>query len=181
MRFLQEDTVLVVIDVQEKLFPHIYENSFLKKNLEIIIKAFKALEVPIMYTQQYTKGLGETIKAIQNLSIWEFQPIEKMAFSCADEVNFMEKLESLNKKNVILVGIETHVCVMQTALDLIASSYNVMVVEDCVSSRTSQNKQIALKRMTSEGVKLGSYESIILELCRYSGTDTFKQISQLIK
>jgi len=181
MRFLQEDTVLVVIDVQERLFPHINENDFLKRNLEIIIKGMKALEVPIMYTQQYTKGLGETIKAIQDLSIWEFQPIEKMAFSCVDEINFVQELGKLNKKNVILVGIETHVCVMQTALDLLSLSYKVMVVEDCVSSRKEQDKEIALKRMSSEGVKLGSYESILLELCRYSGTDTFKQISQLIK
>lgn len=181
MRFLKEETALVVIDVQERLFPHIYDNDFLKKNLEILIKGFQALEVPTLFTEQYVKGLGPTLNFIKELFVWEFKTIEKMAFSCVDELNFVQELGSLNKKNIILAGIETHVCVLQTALDLKAQSYNVMVVEDCVSSRKNSDKQTALKRMQQEGILITSYESILLELCRVSGTDTFKTISKLIK
>jgi nicotinamidase-related amidase len=181
MRFLKEDTALVIIDVQERLFPHIYQNDFLERNLITLIKGMRILDLPIIYTQQYTKGLGETIFSIKDLYIWEFQPIEKMAFSCVDELNFVQELGGLNKKNVIIAGIETHVCVLQTAIDLKAMSYNVMVVEDCVSSRKINDKETALKRLNQEGVFVGSYESILLELCRESGTDVFKEISKLIK
>ncbi len=181
MRFLKDDTCLVVIDVQERLFPHIYQNDFLEKNLTNLIKGMRVLDLPILYTQQYTKGLGETIFSIKDLYVWEFQPIEKMAFSCVDEINFVQELGKLNKKNIIIAGIETHVCVQQTAIDLKSLSYNVMVVEDCVSSRKINDKNTAIKRLTQEGVFIGSYESILLELCRESGTDTFKEISKIIK
>lgn len=167
--------------MQERLFPHIYQNDFLEKNLITLIKGMRVLDLPIIYTQQYTKGLGETIFSIKDLYIWEFQPIEKMAFSCVDELNFVQELGRLNKRNVIIAGIETHVCILQTAIDLKAMSYNVMVVEDCVSSRKISDKETALKRLNQEDVLLGSYESILLELCRESGTNTFKEISKLIK
>ena len=181
MRFLKEDTCLLVIDVQEKLFPHIYDNDFLEKNINILIKGMQNLEVPMLFTEQYKKGLGETIHSIKENFVWEFKSIEKMAFSCVDELNFIQELGKLNKKNVIIAGIETHVCVLQTAIDLKSLSYNVMVVEDCVSSRKISDKSNAIKRLIQEGVFIGSYESILLELCRESGTETFKNISKLIK
>lgn len=181
MRFLKEDTCLLIIDVQERLFPHIYDNDFLEKNINILIQGVKNLDIPILFTEQYKKGLGETIKSIKDNFVWEFQPIEKMAFSCVDELNFIKQLGTLNKKNVIIAGIETHVCVLQTAIDLKALSYNVMVIKDCVSSRKISDKSTAINRLKQEGVLIGSYESILLELCRESGTDTFKSISKLIK
>ena len=181
MRFLKDDTCLVIIDVQEKLFPHIYDNDFLEKNINILIQGMKSLEVPILFTEQYKKGLGETIQSIKDNFVWEFLPIEKMAFSCVDEINFLQELGKLNKKNVIIAGIETHVCVLQTAIDLKSLSYNVMVIEDCVSSRKISDKSSAINRLRQEGIIVSSYESILLELCRESGTETFKSISKLIK
>lgn len=180
MRILKENTVCVVIDIQERLFPHIYQHELLEKNSKILIEGLKALEIPIIVTQQYTKGLGPTIEPI-NQSLGEYNHLEKMAFSCCDDEGFMQELKKMNKKNVIVLGIEAHVCVLQTTIDLLESDFNPVVIEDCVSSRTLNNKNIAIERMRQEGAVISTYESILFELCRYSGTEAFKTISKLVK
>ena len=180
MRILKDDAVAVVVDIQERLLPHIFQWEQTLQNCLKLIEGLQVLSVPIVVTQQYTKGLGPTDPSIVN-RISGFSHIEKNTFSSCGEPAFMEKLSSLGKKNIILCGIETHVCVLQTCLDLIESGYIPVVVEDCVSSRKLNDKEIAIERMRQEGARITTLESLLFELTRCAGTDTFKNISRLVK
>ena len=180
MRIQLEDTAAVVVDIQERLLPHIYQWEQTLQNCLKLIDGLQVLTVPVVVTQQYTKGLGPTVAAIVN-KITAFSHIEKNSFSCYGEPVFKNKLTSLGKKNVILCGIESHVCVLQTCLDLIEASYIPVVVEDCVSSRKPDDKTIAIERMRQEGARITTLESLLFELTRCAGTDTFKSISRLVK
>lgn len=180
MRILKEESAGLIVDIQERLFPHIYGHEEIEKNTQILIEGLKILEVPIIVTEQYKKGLGLTIPSISNV-LENYESIEKMSFSCCDNENFEAELERVNKKNVIIAGIETHVCVLQTVVDLIEAGYQPVVVENCVSSRKQNDKIIAIERMKQEGAIITSYESILFELARVSGTDSFKAISKLVK
>jgi nicotinamidase-related amidase len=181
MRILADKSALVVIDVQQRLFPHIHEHDLLEKNLNILSKGMTALEIPTIVTEQYVKGLGSTIPSLQESLGDNYKPIEKMEFSCADCSPFLSELRMTGKENVILCGIESHVCVLQTGLDLKEKGFNVIVVEDCVSSRNQSDKTTAIRRYQHEGFIVTSYESLLFELLRVSGTDVFKQISKLVK
>lgn len=180
MRILKENTIGLVIDVQEKLFPHMHNYEELVGNLIKLISGLKVLEVPIILTEQYTKGLGPTINSIQE-AIGEYTAIEKMAFSCCDEPQFLKVLKEQSKKNVIVCGIESHVCILQTCIDLQQSGYQSVIIEDCISSRKASDKVISLERMKKEGAIISSLESILFELSRVSGTESFKSISRLVK
>lgn len=180
MRISIENSSGLIIDIQEKLFPFIYENEQLIRNTNILINGLKVLQVPLVVTQQYTKGLGTTIPEIQ-ASLGEYQHIEKIAFSCCDEPDFMKEIRKLNKKYIIISGIETHVCVLQTTIDLLENNFIPVIVQDCVSSRRLNDKQVAIERMRKEGAYITTYESILFELLRYSGSDAFRAISKLVK
>jgi nicotinamidase-related amidase len=134
----------------------------------------------LVVSEQYPKGLGPTIKDISRL-ITDFDPIEKVSVSCCGERRFLELIHEYGKRNIIICGIETHVCVLQTVMDLIERGYHPVIIEDCVSSRKSSDRETALKRMAREGVIITTYESILFELCEVAGTDQFKQISKLVK
>jgi len=180
MRILKDKTILVVIDFQERIFPAIHENEKLTRNVPLLIEGMKALGVPVIVTEQYVKGLGPTIQAIAE-KIGGIDRIEKSSFSCCDEAKFMMELASSGRDQVIVTGIESHVCVLQTAIDLQHAGYHTTVVEDCTSSRKPNDKLIALERMKREGINLTTYEAILFELLRYSGGETFKIISKLVK
>jgi nicotinamidase-related amidase len=180
MRITKDHTLGMIVDVQEKLFPHIHNNEQLAKNIEILIEGFKALDVPLLVTEQYKKGLGDTIPSLLAL-VDQFPHGEKTTFSCCDDPGIMEKIELSSKRVVILAGIESHICVLQTALDLKERGYHPIVVEDCVGSRNPDNKRIAMTRLVQEGVFITSYESILFELCRVTGNDRFRAISKLVK
>ncbi|RMH73106.1 MAG: hydrolase [Gemmatimonadetes bacterium] len=180
MRIYQQDCLLVVIDIQQRLFPHIHQHEELAQRSAKLIQGLKILDIPMIVTQQYTAGLGGTIEPVQN-ALGEIQPIEKMTFSCCGEPNVMKALHRIDRKNTLLIGIETHVCVLQTALDLIEAGYQPILIEDCVSSRNPNDKRVAIDRMRGSGVIVSTYESILFELLGVSGTDTFKQISKLVK
>jgi hypothetical protein len=180
MRILRENTIGIFIDIQEKLFPHIQEMDQLEQNLITLAAGLKVLEIPFLVTEQYPKGLGFTILPLK-MAIGDYSAIEKTAFSCCDEPQFANILSVTGKKNVILCGIETHVCVLQTALDLLQAGYQPIVIEDCVSSRKLTDKHTAIGRLRQEGAIITSLESILFELTRYSGTETFKAISKLVK
>jgi nicotinamidase-related amidase len=180
MRIQKENSAGLIIDIQEKLFPHIYEHESLARNNRILVEGLKALGVPVLVTQQYTHGLGPTIPVLQEL-IDDFPVIEKTAFSCCDEPGFIKSLNETGKRFIIITGIESHVCVLQTVLDLNERGYVPVVVEDCVSSRKENDKTLSTRRMIKEGAILTTYESILFELCRFSGTDEFKAISRLVK
>jgi len=166
--------------VQEKLFPLIHEHELLAKNMSILIQGLKVLGVPMLVTQQYTKGLGGTINQISD-AIGDYSHIEKMAFSCCGDEGFMTEFNKLDKKNVILAGIEAHVCVLQTTLDLLEAGYQPVVIEDCVFSRFPVNKKVAIERMRQAGAIISTFESILFELTEVSGTDLFKSIVKLVK
>ena len=180
MRILQEDAAAVIVDVQERLFPHIHEKEYLERSLAILIRGLKALDVPLIVTQQYTKGLGPTISSIAEVLETDAY-IEKIAFSCCGEPRFMKAVEELGRKRIILAGIESHVCVLQTGIDLLGAGHTVVVPVNCVSSRKQEDKAAALERFRSEGAYLATYESVLFELCREAGTSTFKTISNLVK
>jgi len=180
MRVLKDNTIGIIVDIQERLFPHIEGHEQLARNVEILIKGLQALEVPVVVSEQYKKGLGNTIETIESL-VDSNPHIEKMAFSCCDEPRLMEKMELTSKRFIIIAGIEAHICVLQTAIDLIERGYHPVVIEDCVGSRNPANKQNAIERLRKEGVIISTYESILFELCRYAGNDTFKTISKLVK
>lgn len=180
MRIKKEETAAVIIDFQERLFPFIYDNEKLAKNAVRLIKGLKALDIPMIVTQQYTKGLGSTSSEISE-AIGEYNHIEKGSFSCCGSEEFCTSLKNAGKKNIIVTGIESHVCVLQTVIDLLEMGYQPVLIEDCVSSRNLEDKRIAIERMRSEGAIISSYESILFELTVVSGTDTFKAISKIVK
>lgn len=180
MRILRENTLGLIIDVQEKLFPHMAAAGTMEKNIIILLRGLKILEIPILVTEQYRKGLGPTITGVQE-EVSEYRTIEKMEFSCCDSRNFMEVLTHHNKTNIVIAGIETHVCVMQTAVDLIGLKYQPVIALDCTSSRKAEDKRTAEQRMLQEGAIITSYESLLFELARASGTVEFRAISKLVK
>jgi len=180
MRILRENSIGLVIDIQERLVPAMEENDVLVENCKKLIQGLQILDVPMLVTQQYTKGLGETIEEVKAL-FTDFQYIEKKDFSCYDEPVFAEKLALSGAKNVIICGIESHVCVLQTAVDLKAAGYTPIVVSDCVSSRSFDNLDLAAERFRHEGIMMTSFESILFELTRSAGAPGFKEISKLVK
>lgn len=180
MRITKEKTIGLIIDIQERLFPVMWENEALLQNCTILIKGLEVLQIPTITTQQYTKGLGNTLPEIK-AAITDFTFIEKRNFSCCDEPNIIEKLKGMDAKNVIICGIESHVCVLQTAIDLKDSGLNPIVVMDCVSSRTAKNIELAKERFRFEGIMMASYESVLFELTRSAGAAEFKAISKLVK
>jgi nicotinamidase-related amidase len=180
MRIPKNDTAAVVIDIQEKLFPHIYAGEHMLGRVLKLVEGLEVLQVPLLVTEQYTKGLGPTVFPLHEM-VKEHPAIEKMTFSCCGETAFMDKLRALNKKYILLCGIETHVCVLQTALDLLEEGFVPVLVADAVSSRHEEDKKIALRRIERAGGILTSTESILFELCQVSGTAEFKQISKIVK
>jgi nicotinamidase-related amidase len=180
MRILKENTVGLVIDIQERLFPAMSEKEALLKNCRTLISGLHVLDVPKMVTQQYTKGLGETLPEIKSL-IPEFSYYEKSDFSCYDEVSVRKELTKLNAQTIVICGIEAHVCVLQTAIDLKAAGLNPVVVLDCISSRLENSIQVAIERFRYEGIMMASAESVLFELTRSAANPSFKAISNLVK
>ena len=180
MRITKENTIGLIIDIQERLFPVMFEKDKLLSNCKILVKGLSELNIPQVITQQYTKGLGDTLQEIKEL-LHNFEYIEKRNFSCCDELSVMEKLKQAGAKNIIICGIESHVCVLQTAVDLKEAGFNPIVVMDCISSRTKENIELAKERFRYEGILMTSYESILFELTRSSGATEFRAISKLVK
>ena len=180
MRILQEESVAIIVDIQEKLLPHIHEGEEILTNCLKLVEGLQVLSVPIIITQQYTRGLGPTVPVIVQM-IPEFIHIEKISFSCYEEVAFKEKISLLGKQNIILCGIESHVCVLQTCIDLLEAGFKPVVVEDCISSRKSNDKRIAIERMRQEGARITTMESLLFELIRSAGNEIFKRISGIVK
>lgn len=180
MRHMTEDTQAIIVDYQEKLMPVMYEKEQLEKNSVILIKGLKALGVPMTLTQQYTKGIGMTIPSIFEAAETE-EFMDKTTFSCYDDETIKARVDGFGKKTVIVCGIEAHICVLQTCMDLKASGYEPVLVVDCISSRKASDKEIAVKRAIHEGITVTTYEAILFELTKKAGSDTFKTISKLIK
>ena len=183
MRLDRNDTVLIVIDVQEKLMPVIDSRDEVERNIDRLVRGCHILGIPALLTEQYVKGLGATVAPVRQAfeETSGYRPIEKDCFSAHRCDPFAAQLAALERKQVLVAGVETHVCVYQSIIDLLAGGYDVTVVADAVSSRTQQNKSIALARLQSEGAKISSTERALFELLVVSGTETFRAISKLVK
>lgn len=176
----KEDAVLVLIDFQERLMPAMKDKKELEEDVVKLVKGCKIMDLPVIVTQQYTRGLGPTISSIHQ-ALGNYEAIEKTSFSAMGEPDFVEALKSMARKTVILAGIEAHVCVMQTALDLIENGFSVFLVNDCISSRSGDDKKTARRRMTASGVIESSYEAVLFELLKGAKDENFKAISSLVK
>jgi nicotinamidase-related amidase len=174
------DTAVAVIDVQEKLVVAmdevVYEDML--SNTVKLVKGAKVLGIPVIATQQYTKGLGATVKELAGDIDGH---VEKVTFSCCGEPSFNEQLKAKGIKNVVITGMETHVCVLQTVLDLLEAGYNVHVAADAVCSRSDFNWQIALDMMEKAGAVITCAEAVLFMLLGQAGTPEFKEISKLVK
>jgi nicotinamidase-related amidase len=177
---LKTDTALLVIDVQEKLFNSMHEKEELKKNLIKLIKGFEILKIPALFFEQNPKGLGNTISEIKNLGFMQ-EKFEKMTFGVKGHENFFHRLESMNIKNIFICGIEAHVCVMQSARDLIQKGIDVQLVCDCISSRKKSDLDTGIKRMVQEKAVITSCESALFELLGTCENKEFKQILELVR
>ena len=180
MRINRENTIGLVIDMQEKLVPTIDNKKVIVTRTLQLLKGLNLFKVPIVVTQQNTKGLGATIPEI-NKAIGNFSYIEKNTFSCYREPAFIKVLNRIGKRNVIIMGIEAHVCILQTALDLLYNNFNPVIVDDCIGSNRENDKMVAVWRMRDVGSVITTSESILLELCRESGTQEFDELLKLIK
>jgi len=176
----QKDCCLVIVDVQGKLAQLMHNKDNLFKNIRILIQSAKILDIPILWCQQVPGALGPTAPEISEL-LKDDRPINKSSFSCAGCDEFNNKLKELTRKQVMICGIETHVCVYQTAIDLLARDYEVEVIADAVSSRTAENKQIGLNKMAAEGAKISCVETALFELLKTAEHPQFRQIAKLVK
>jgi nicotinamidase-related amidase len=167
----------LLIDMQEKLMPTIYENINLEKNILFLMQGLEILNIPILITEQYPKGLGKTIKSVAS----NHKIIEKTEFSAWLNTSIKQEIIAINKKQVILIGIESHVCVLQTALQMLRHGFEVFIPEECVGSRSPTNKQNALQRIQIAGGTITNTESCFFEMLETSNHENFKAISNLLK
>ncbi len=179
-RLMRAQAGLVVVDFQERLLPAIFEKERVVQNALRLIQGAGILRVPVFATEQYRKGLGATVPELA-AAIPEFTPMEKVAFSACRAAGFIPALRQKKVSEAILCGIEAHVCVSQTCLDLVDEGFRVFVAADAVSSRTPENYRIGLDRMRAAGANIVSTEMVLFELLEQAGTAEFKQILALVK
>ena len=172
--------VLLVIDIQGNLASLVYQKEKVLENVSKMVKGMKVLGIPVLLTEQYPRGLGPTVPEVRGL-LPDVEPIEKTSFSCMGSSEFVRRLEDLGRDQIILVGIEAHICVYQTAIDLKERGFHVEVVADAVSSRRPVDREVSLQRMASTGIALTTTEMALFELLRVARTPEFKEISRIVK
>ena len=180
LRLTRAKAGLVVVDVQERLLPAIFERQRVLQNAVRLIQGAALLQVPIFATEQYRKGLSPTVPEVA-AAIPGFAPMEKLAFSACGATGFLSALKKRKVSEAIVCGIEGHVCVSQTCLDLLDEGFRVFVAADAVSSRTLENYHFGLDRMRAAGAVIVSTEMVLFELLERAGTEEFKQVLALVK
>ena len=177
-----ENCALLVIDIQEKLLPPIHERERLVRNSQLLIRLARILHLPVIASTQYAKGLGDTVRDVASL-LPNGDVVDKVQFSCFGSDVFCSLVKSLpgNRNTMLLCGMETHICVMQTALAALRNGYLVHVASDAVGSRSEWNWKVGLERMRAAGAIISSTEMMIYELLRSSGTAAFKEILPHLK
>ncbi|HZK43560.1 MAG TPA: hydrolase [Syntrophomonadaceae bacterium] len=173
------DSILLIIDLQERLMSPMKDKEQVYKNTNLLIETAKQLDIPILLSEQYPKGLGTTVDEIKS-NLPEHYYLDKVSFSACIP-NFNSELESLGRKNIIVTGSETHICVFQTVRDLIGLGYNVHLAKDAVCSRTDENKNSGIELMKDVGAVISNTETIVFDLLKEAGTPEFKAISPLLK
>ena len=174
----RRDSALIIIDVQDKLLSVVARRDTIRWNLRRLAEGAKLLGVPVLATEQYPEKLGSTIDELQE---YVGAVPSKLAFSGCGCEAFLEQLEALNVRKLLVAGIETHVCILQTVFDLLTAGYDVFVPVDAVGSRFDVDYETAVNRMNANGVNLVTTEMALFEWCERAGTDEFKQISQIVR
>lgn len=179
----RERTALVVIDVQERLFPAMDADhrEEVMRNIKVLTAAARRLQLGTLVTEQYPKGLGHTLQEVKDALPPEVQPVEKVAFSCLEVDAFRSRLAATGARQLLLAGIEAHVCVLMSALDLLAEGYAVHIVADAVTSRTQANWRLAMDQLRQAGAVVTTTETVLFQLLRQADTDDFRELARLIR
>ena len=176
----RNETLFLAIDFQERLLPAMHEHQVLEDKICRLAKGMKKLGIPHIVTQQYTKGIGETVPSVAE-AIGKFTHAEKTSFSCFGSEEFVKQFEAADKDTIVACGIEAHICLQQTVIELLAKGYRVYVPADCTSSRSQEDKERSLARMMNAGAIVTTYEAILYELVRDAKAEDFKAISKIVK
>jgi nicotinamidase-related amidase len=177
----RKNTALIVVDIQEAFRGAIPEFEQIVVQTALAVQGFQILDLPIIVTEQYPKGLGKTAREIVEVLPEGFEFVEKTAFSSCGSAVFLEKLKQSGAKQIVLAGLETHICVNQTAHDLLNENFEVHILQDCVASRSAQNKAIALQKLHANGVIPSCVVMALFELMRDAKHEKFKEIQKLVK
>ena len=183
MTLTREHTTLVVLDVQERLF-HAMDADHreeVMRNIKVLAAAARRLKVPTVVTEQYPKGLGHTLEELKDALGPGLEPIEKVTFSCCGVEPFRARLLAAGARHVVLTGIEAHVCVLMSALDLLATGYSVHVVADAVTSRSQGNWRLAMDQLRQAGAVVTATETVLFQLLRQADTEDFRELARLIR
>jgi nicotinamidase-related amidase len=180
MKLKASESVLVIVDVQERLAKVMERRHQVEAAIGVLIHVAKLHEIPIVHSQQYSKGLGPTVQTLAAL-LEGTDHVEKLSFSCCGEEPFNRMMDSLSRRKVILTGMEAHVCVLQTALDLLDSGYTVHIPWDAVCSRSDGNRDAGLRFIERAGAFITSSETVAFQILEKAGTPQFKEISSLLR
>jgi nicotinamidase-related amidase len=176
----REKTALLIIDIQERILPVILNHQQVLNNTIKLVKGFRVLDIPVFFTEQYPKGLGPTSSVLKE-ELNEANAYQKMSFSCSGAEDLFEAFREKSIEQIVVTGIESHVCVQQTVLDLLENKFQVNLCADAVSSRKEIDYKTALDRMRQHGAEITTAESVLFELLSICGTDEFKQVSKIVK
>jgi nicotinamidase-related amidase len=175
-----QETLAIGIDYQERLIPAIHDKETLIRNSRLLFSGLEILEVPVIVSRQYPKGLGDTVPEIREVT-GKATVRDKTSFSCYQDSTIRTMVHAAGRRNIVLSGTETHVCVLQTAVDLRADGFRVSIVADCAGSRKPDDKKYGLKRAAGEGVTLVTYEQLLFELLAGATSPAFKSLAALLK
>jgi nicotinamidase-related amidase len=176
----KNEAVLVIVDIQERLAAVMSEREKVTGNCLHLIEIAKLLRIPVVLTEQYPKGLGPTVSEIKN-ALPAYEPVEKIAFSCCGQPAFLDRLSVLGRNKVVLCGMETHICVLQSCVDLIGKGFTVHVVSDAQCSRAKENHKTGIEFMRDAGAVITCTETALFQLLEKAGTEEFKTISKRIR
>ena len=176
----KESSALVIVDIQERLAAVMKERQKVVDNVLHLIEISRLQNIPIILNEQYPKGIGHTVSEIKD-ALKPYEPFEKLTFSCCGQPDFLKKLSAAGKKKIILCGMETHVCVLQTCIGLLKEGYDVHVASDAICSRTEDNFRMGIEFMRDAGAVITSTETVLFQLLEKAGTEEFKAIVKRIK
>ena len=176
----KENTALVVVDIQEKLLPYVIDKEKVVENVQMLIKFADIMSIPIILTEHYPKGLGTTVLEVSEV-LKNYAPLKKVLFSCCGAKGFISRLKELGISRIMIVGIESHICVSQTTLDMMHAGFEVHVIADAISSRTSRNLEIGIEKMRQFGAIISSTEMAMYEIMERADTEEFKEVLKLVK
>jgi nicotinamidase-related amidase len=176
----KDEVLLVLIDIQERLAAAMKKKEAVTANVLHLVELARLLQIPMLVTEQYPRGLGNTLEEIKS-ALPAYEPFEKTAFDCCREIGFIEKVAASGRQKILLTGMETHVCVLQTGLGLIQAGYSVQVIQDACCSRTKDNFKIGLEWLRDAGAVITGTETVLFQLLEKAGTEPFKVISKRIK